>query len=103
MSSWINALLDDGFTVIPGPIPAGRWRGFCAAYDAAVAAGQPPELAIGRASTRVEGLVDCGPEFDDVYIHPPLLEACQHLIGRSFKLSSLKARTVTPGAHAQDL
>ena len=44
-----------------------------------------------------------GPEFDSLYMFPPLLEACCLVIGRSFKLSSLHARTVRPCTPAQDL
>ena len=44
-----------------------------------------------------------GAEFDDLYVFPPLLEACCLVIGRPFKLSSLHARTVRPGTPAQEL
>jgi hypothetical protein len=102
-SPWVEALLDNGFVVAPGPIPAARWDRFCGAYDAAMAAGRPPELAIGSTSTRLHGLVDWGAEFDDLYLDPRLLEVCHRVIGRPFKLSSLIARTVSPRARAQDL
>jgi hypothetical protein len=41
--------------------------------------------------------------FDDVYLYPPLLEACSHVIGEPFKLSSFLARTVRGGTPAQEL
>ena len=44
-----------------------------------------------------------GPEFDPLYMFPPLLEACCLVIGRPFKLSSLHARTVRPCTPTQDL
>jgi len=36
--------------------------------------------------------VDRGPLFDTLYLFPALLEACCHVIGRPFKLSSFHAR-----------
>jgi hypothetical protein len=39
----------------------------------------------------------------DVYLHPPLLEACSHIIGEPFKLSSFLARTLRGKTPAQDL
>ena len=44
-----------------------------------------------------------GAEFDDLYVFPPLLDACCRVIGRPFKLSSLHARTVRAGVPAQAL
>jgi ectoine hydroxylase-related dioxygenase (phytanoyl-CoA dioxygenase family) len=41
--------------------------------------------------------------FDDLYVFPPLLQACRRVIGRPFKLSSLLARTLRPGSPAQEL
>jgi len=43
------------------------------------------------------------PVFDDIYLHPPLLEACSHIIGESFKLSSFLGRTLRGGTPAQEL
>src|SRR3954470_20655163 len=39
----------------------------------------------------------------DLYVFPPLLEACCRVIGGPFKLSSFAARTVRAGSKAQDL
>lgn len=44
-----------------------------------------------------------GAEFDDLYVFPPVLEACVRVIGRPFKLSSLLARTLRPHEPAQHL
>jgi ectoine hydroxylase-related dioxygenase (phytanoyl-CoA dioxygenase family) len=73
------------------------------AYDAAVASATSDDIRIGSASTRVSDFVNRGAAFDDLYIFPPLLEACGRVIGRPFKLSSLHSRTVRPGAFAQEL
>jgi ectoine hydroxylase-related dioxygenase (phytanoyl-CoA dioxygenase family) len=51
----------------------------------------------------VSDFVNRGASFDDLYMFPPLLEACCRVIGAPFKLSSFQARTLRPGAHAQEL
>jgi hypothetical protein len=48
-------------------------------------------------------LLNYGSIFDDVYLYTPLLEACSHLIGEPFKLSSLLARTLRAGTPSQEL
>ena len=48
-------------------------------------------------------MVNRRPAFDEIYIHPPLLEACAHVIREPFKLSSLLARTLRAKTPAQDL
>src|SRR5262245_47802795 len=92
-----------GFVVIPGPVPPeGRAR-LAEAYDDAVTAAAPGDIATGRTTTRMHGLVDGGPAFDGLYVHPPVLDACVRTIGRPFKLSALLARTVRAGVPAQAL
>ena len=44
-----------------------------------------------------------GPEFDPIYIHPPLLDACSQIFTQAFKLSTMIARTLRPAAAAQTL
>ena len=61
------------------------------------------DIRIGSTSTKVNDFVNRGAEFDDLYVFPPLLEACCRVIGRPFKLSSLHARTLRPGSPAQEL
>ena len=73
------------------------------AYDAAVASATGDDIRIGSASTRVSDFVNRGAEFDGLYVFPPLIDACSRVIARPFKLSSLHARTVRPGAAAQEL
>jgi ectoine hydroxylase-related dioxygenase (phytanoyl-CoA dioxygenase family) len=41
--------------------------------------------------------------FDEVFLYSPLLEACSHLIGEPFKLSSFIARTLRAGTPTQEL
>jgi hypothetical protein len=95
-------LCDAGFVVLPGPsIPGGHAR-LSEAYDRAVATANPTDVSI-RSSTRVHDLVNRGPEFDGLYVYRPVLAACCRIIGRPFKLSTMLARTLEPGAPAQPL
>jgi hypothetical protein len=99
----LRELLDSGFAVIPGPLASGRLAQFARAYDSAVAGASPPDVSVGSTTTRVHGLVNRGPEFDELYLYRPILEACCRVICRPFKLSSLLARTVRPHSQAQPL
>jgi hypothetical protein len=102
-STACRALERDGFVVLPGAVPVDRVERLAAAYDAAVASADSTDMRIGRTTTRVDDFVSRGVEFDEVYVHPPLLQAARLVIGRPFKLSSLHARTLRPGSPAQEL
>lgn len=96
--------LDDlGFTIIPGPVPADDLRQLVVAYDAAVSDAISNDVKVGSSTTRVSDFVNRGPEFDKLYLHPPLLKACCHIIGIPFRLSTMHARTLRPRSPAQDL
>jgi ectoine hydroxylase-related dioxygenase (phytanoyl-CoA dioxygenase family) len=99
----VSELAERGFVTIPGPVPPDRMDRLINAYDAAVASATGDDIRIGSTSTRVSDFVNRGTEFDDLYVFPPLLEACRRVIGGPFKLSSLHARTVRPHAPAQEL
>lgn len=92
-------LRDDGFTVIAGPAVPGGIQQLAAAYDRAVATADAADVRIGS-STRVTDVVSRGPEFDSIYVFPPLLGACCAIIGAPFKLSGTRTRTLEPGAPA---
>lgn len=96
-------LRDVGFVVIPGPVGPGGLARLAEAYDAAVAAACPEDVSVGSTTTRVHDLVNRGPEFDALYVYPPVLEACCRVIGRPFKLSTLLARTLRQHTKAQAL
>ena len=96
-------LQDRGFVVIPGPLSPGRMERLAGAYDAAMASAIGDDIRIGSSTTRVSDFVNRGAEFDDLYVFPPVLEACVRVIGRPFKLSTLLARTVRPQQPAQRL
>jgi hypothetical protein len=99
----LQALRDIGFVVIPGPVaPAGLAR-LAEAYDAAVAGADADDVSVGRTTTRVNDLVNRGPEFDGLYLYRPVLEACCRIIGQPFKLSTMLARTLRPFSQGQGL
>ena len=99
----VSELHERGFVVIPGPVPPERMGRLIGAYATAVASATGDDIRIGSTSTRVSDFVNRASEFDDLYVFPPLLDACRRVIGRPFKLSSLHARTVRPNMPAQDL
>ncbi len=92
-----------GFTVLPGPMPAGDLAHLSAAYDAAIASASPEDVKVGSSTTRVRDFVNRGPEFDGLYLNPSVLYACSRIISQPFRLSTMHARTLRPGQPAQDL
>jgi ectoine hydroxylase-related dioxygenase (phytanoyl-CoA dioxygenase family) len=91
-----------GFVVLPGPDFPGGIERVQTAYDAAVATADAADVRISS-STRVTDFVNRSEEFDGLYVYPPLLAACSLVLGRPFKLSNTCARTLEPGAPAQEL
>jgi hypothetical protein len=96
-------LREAGFVVLPGTVTGKRPERLAAAYDEAMAAGSADDLKVGSATTRMYDFVNRGAEFDEVYVYPPLLEACAWAIGAPFKLSASLGRTLRPRSAAQDL
>ena len=96
-------LRDAGFAVVAGPVSPAVLASLAAAYDAAVLGADPTDIGVGRTTTRVHDLVNRGPDFDELYIHKPILGACCSVIGRPFKLSTMLARTLNPNSPAQEL
>lgn len=99
----VKALYEVGFVVIPGLIAPDRLKQLSAAYDSAIALAGPDDLHVGSTTTRVSDLANRGSEFDALYIQPYLLNACSHVIGQRFKLSSIHARTLHQNTPAQRL
>jgi hypothetical protein len=98
-----SELEERGFVVFPGMVPVDRMKRLAAAYTAAVTAATGDDVKVGSTSTKVSDFVNRDAEFDDLYVFPPLLEACCRVIGGPFKLSSFAARTVRAGSKAQEL
>jgi hypothetical protein len=92
-----------GFTVIPGVLPRDNIDQLIDAYDTAVSVATAPDVKMGSTSTRVNDFVNRGPEFDALYLFPPLLKACCRVIQRPFKLSSFHARTIHPQSRRGEL
>src|SRR5258708_6085249 len=99
----LQELDDAGFAVVPGPVPAAELGRLRTAYDAAVASAAPGDVKVGSSTTRVRDFVNRGPEFDGLYLHPPILKACCRIINKPFRLSTMHARTLRPDPPAQDL
>jgi hypothetical protein len=74
-----------------------------AAYDEVMGVASEPDFKTGSTTTRMSDLLNYGSAFDDIYFYPPLLEACSHIIGEPFKLSSFFARTLIAGTPSQEL
>ena len=86
-----------------GPVPDDRLAELSASYDAAVRDADPSDVRVGSTTTRVSDFVNRGPEFDGLYLYPPLLDAAGIVIDGPFKLSTMHARAVRPGVAAQTL
>jgi hypothetical protein len=99
----VTQLVESGFVIIPGPISTERLPALSAAYDDVMDSGTGPDFKIASTTNRIYDLVNRGPAFDDVYVYLPLLEACRHVIGEPFKLSSLLGRTLRSESPAQEL
>src|SRR5262245_4864292 len=95
-------LSDAGFVVVPGPDLPGGCARVSEAYDRAVSSADPADVSV-RSSTRVHDFVNRGSEFDGFYLYRPVLAACCRIIGRPFKLSTMLARPLEPGAPAHAL
>ena len=89
--------------MIPDSARPNRMELLVGACTAAMASATGDEIRVGSTSTKLSDLVNRGAAFDDVYVFPPLLDACCRVIGRPFKLSSLHARTLRPHTPAQEL
>jgi len=91
-----------GFTIVPEAVPAEDLASVAAAYDAAVESAAPNDIRVGSSTTRVNGLIDRGPEFDALYLHPLILKACGRILNEPYKLSAMHARTLRPKTDAQN-
>ena len=72
----IQELGDSGFVVIPGPVPPEGPAHLAEAYDSAVAGADLNDVRVGSTTTRIHDFVNRGAEFDRLYVHRPVLEAC---------------------------
>jgi ectoine hydroxylase-related dioxygenase (phytanoyl-CoA dioxygenase family) len=91
-----------GFTVVPEALPAADLASVAAAYDEAIENAGPDNMRVGSSTTRVSGLVNHGPKFDALYLHPVVLKACYRIFKEPFRLSTMHARTLRPMMGAQN-
>ena len=98
-----SELEECGFVVLPGMVAAESLERLTTAYTEAVTSATGDDIRVGSTSTKVSDFVNRGAAFDNIYLFPPLLEACCQVIGGPFKLSSFHARTLRQGAHGQEL
>lgn len=96
-----QCLNDNGFVVIQDLIAPDKLEQLSKAYDSAFAGAICGEVRIGTTSNRLNDFVNRGLEFEELSVCRPLLEACRHVIGQPFKLSSMLGRTLHPHAPAQ--
>jgi ectoine hydroxylase-related dioxygenase (phytanoyl-CoA dioxygenase family) len=94
-------VLNDGYTIVPGPFGAGQLHDALAACDLAMEQADPDEIKIGSNCIRVTGILNRAPILVSLLLHKPLLEVADEIIGGPFKLSAFNARKVRPGAAAQ--
>lgn len=89
--------------IIPGPYGGKELTELTAEYDGMMVRASGTNLKIASSTTRMSDVLNYGPAFNDLFLYPPLLAACRHVIGEPFKLSSLLARTLRPNTLGQDL
>ncbi len=101
-----NRLDEHGFLILEGLMdPA--WLGELRLAFETVFEGEGKDA--GKEVAQVEGvrrladLVNKGEVFDGVYLHPALLAAVWHVLGRPFKLHSLNGHDPLPGHGQQEL
>ena len=99
----VNALRTDGFIVLPGPVPGTGLAELARRYEEAVSSAVPDDIRVGSTTTRVRDFVNRGAAFDQLYLYPPILQACCRVIEQPFKLSTMHARTLRPRTSAQRL
>ncbi len=92
-----------GFIVVANALPPKGLAEVATAYDRAMACGREPDLRAGSTTIRLNDFVNRGPEFDGIYLHPPLLAASRHIVGGPIKLSSFLGRTLRQLSGPQEL
>ncbi len=95
----------DGFVVVRDRIERAVAGDLQRVYDREFASADPTDARTSRSGgdTRVHDFVNRGPTFDRLWLDPLLVGLCARALPVPFKLSSLLARTVHPGAEAQPL
>jgi len=98
-----ETLSTNGFVILPGPLSREELRRLQISYDDVCAHASPDDVHVGRSSTRVTDFVNRGAAFEPIYTWPPALDAARRVVKGPFRLSAFHARTLHPGATAQEL
>jgi ectoine hydroxylase-related dioxygenase (phytanoyl-CoA dioxygenase family) len=102
-----DRLDQDGYLPLPGVLSQPEVVAMRDRLDALLRVeGSDAGSEVGRQETGVERLCDLvnkGAVFDVCFQHPRILAAIAHVVGPRFRLSSLNARVVLPGAGPQPL
>jgi hypothetical protein len=99
----VEVVKRSGVLIIPGPLSGERFDALVEAYEQLMTQACGPDFKVASTTTRMSDLLSFSAAFDEVFLYPPLLEACSHLIDEPFKLSSFPARTLRAGTPAQEL
>jgi Phytanoyl-CoA dioxygenase (PhyH) len=95
-------LVEDGFAIVDGPYFPSELGYLSKAFDEALATADAADVR-ASSSIRAWDIVSRTPQFERVYTHPALLQACRIVVGEAFKLSATCFRALNPGASAQAL
>jgi len=98
-----HELARSGFATISGPITGNSLDRQAAEYDEVMASASGPDFSVAGTTTRMSDLLNYNPSFAKIFVHPPLLDACAHVIGEPFKLSSFLGRTLRGETPSQEL
>src|SRR5690242_5813990 len=80
----VQELTESGFVILADAFSRKQMVGISATYDEVMAVASGEDYKIGSTTSRLFDLVNRGGAFDDVYVHPLLLEACGHVIRGPF-------------------
>ena len=89
--------------MLPGPALGASLAELAHRYDEAVSGAAPDDINVGSTTTRIRDFVNRDAAFDELYLYPPILQACCRVIEQPFKLSTLHARTLRAQTPAQRL
>jgi hypothetical protein len=98
----LEAIAVRGFAILSSLVALELLAPLRRAYDRAFAEARPEDLRV-RESIRLGGLVNYGSEFEAACLTRELLDLAVRVVGEAVQLRFLNARTLLPGAPAQDL
>ena len=82
----LRELFDVGFVIIRDAINREQLRKLGETYDLMVASARPPDLSIGRTTTRVSNIANYTSDFHQLCVYRPILDACSYVIRQPFRV-----------------